>query len=83
VARTFQNIALFSGLTVLDNLTLGRHVRMKAGVLASLLYWGMAQKEEIAHREAVEEIIEFLKLEDLRKQPTAAPSTIARAAGPH
>ena len=72
VARTFQNIALFSGLTVLDNLMLGRHVRMKAGVLSSVIYWGMAQKEDIAHRAAIEEIIEFLKLQDLRKQPTAA-----------
>src|SRR5262249_54273819 len=72
VARTFQNIALFSGLTVLDNLMLGRHVRMKAGVLSSVVYWGMAQKEDIAHREVVEEIIEFLKLQDLRKMPTAA-----------
>jgi branched-chain amino acid transport system ATP-binding protein len=72
IARTFQNIALFSGLTVLDNLMLGRHVRMKAGVLSSVIYWGLAQKEDIAHREAIEEIIEFLKLQDLRKQPTAA-----------
>jgi branched-chain amino acid transport system ATP-binding protein len=72
VARTFQNIALFQGLTVLDNLMLGRHVRMKAGVLASVIYWGMAQKEDIRHREAVEEIIEFLKLQDLRKLPTSA-----------
>jgi branched-chain amino acid transport system ATP-binding protein len=72
VARTFQNIALFQGLTVLDNLMLGRHVRMKAGVLSSVVYWGMAQKEDIAHREVIEEIIEFLKLQDLRKLPTAA-----------
>jgi branched-chain amino acid transport system ATP-binding protein len=72
IARTFQNIALFSGLTVLDNLMLGRHVRMKSGVLASVIYWGMAQKEDIAHRAACEEIIDFLKLQDLRKQPTAA-----------
>src|SRR6202008_152935 len=72
VARTFQNIALFGGLTVLDNLMLGRHVRMKSGVFASALYWGWAQKEEIAHRERCEEIIEFLKLQDLRKQQTAA-----------
>ena len=71
VARTFQNIALFSGLTVLDNLMLGRHVRMKAGVLSSVIYWGFAQKEDIAHREAVEEIIDFLKLQDLRKLQTA------------
>jgi branched-chain amino acid transport system ATP-binding protein len=72
IARTFQNIALFSGLSVLDNLMLGRHVRMKAGVFASVAYWGLAQREEIRHREACEEIIEFLKLQDLRKQPTAA-----------
>jgi branched-chain amino acid transport system ATP-binding protein len=72
IARTFQNIALFSGLSVLDNLMLGRHVRMRSGVLRSMLYWGLAQREEIAHREACEEIIEFLKLQDLRKQPTAA-----------
>src|SRR5215467_8314049 len=72
IARTFQNIALFQGLTMLDNLMLGRHVRMKSGVLSSVVYWGMAQKEDIAHREVVEEIIEFLKLQDLRRQPTAA-----------
>jgi branched-chain amino acid transport system ATP-binding protein len=72
VARTFQNIALFSGLTVLDNIMLGRHVRMKSGVLSSFIYWGLAQKEEVAHREVCEEIIDFLKLQDLRKLPTAA-----------
>jgi branched-chain amino acid transport system ATP-binding protein len=72
VARTFQNIALFSGLSVLDNLMLGRHARMRSGVLSSVVYWGMAQREEIAHRQMCEEIIEFLKLQDLRKQPTAS-----------
>jgi branched-chain amino acid transport system ATP-binding protein len=72
IARTFQNIALFSGLTVLDNLMLGRHVRMRSGILGSVLYWGLAQREEIRHRRACEEIIEFLKLQDLRKLPTAA-----------
>jgi branched-chain amino acid transport system ATP-binding protein len=71
IARTFQNIALFSGMTVLDNIMLGRHVRMKAGVLSSFVYWGLAQKEEVAHRARVEELIEFLELEDLRKQPTS------------
>ena len=71
IARTFQNIALFAGMTVLDNIMLGRHVHMKAGVLSSFLYWGLAQKEEIAHRARVEELIEFLELEDLRKQPTS------------
>ena len=67
IARTFQNIALFSGLTVLDNLMLGRHVRMTSGVLSSVLYWGRTQREEIEHRAACEEIIDFLKLQDLRK----------------
>jgi branched-chain amino acid transport system ATP-binding protein len=72
IARTFQNIALFSGLTVLDNLMLGRHVHMRAGVFASLVYWGPARTEEVAHRARVEELIEFLKLEDIRKQPSGA-----------
>jgi branched-chain amino acid transport system ATP-binding protein len=72
VARTFQNIALFRGMTVLDNLMLGRHVRMKSGVLASFVYWGLAQKEEVAHRRRVEDIIDFLKIQDLRRQPTGS-----------
>jgi branched-chain amino acid transport system ATP-binding protein len=72
VARTFQNIALFTGLTVLDNLMLGRHVLMRSGVLKCVLHFGPAQREEIRHRAVCEEIIEFLKLQDLRKQPTAA-----------
>ena len=67
IARTFQNIALFQGLTVLQNLMLGRHVHMKAGVIASFLYWGSAQREEVLHRRRVEEIIDFLKLADLRE----------------
>jgi branched-chain amino acid transport system ATP-binding protein len=71
IARTFQNIALFGGMTVLDNIMLGRHVHMKAGILSSFVYWGLAQKEEIAHRARVEELIEFLELEDLRKQLTS------------
>jgi branched-chain amino acid transport system ATP-binding protein len=72
VARTFQNIALFKGMSVLDNLMLGRHVRMRSGVLASFAYWGLAQKEEVAHRERVEDIIDFLEIEDLRKRPTGS-----------
>ena len=72
IGRTFQNIALFRGMTVLENLMLGRHVLMKSGVLASFLYWGPAQREEVAHRERVEEIIDFLNLTDLRKAPTGA-----------
>src|SRR5690242_12250918 len=72
IARTFQNIALFGGMTVLDNIMLGRHVRMKAGVLSSFVYWGLAQREEIAHRARAEELIDFLSLQDLRKQQTSA-----------
>ncbi len=72
IARTFQNIALFRGLTVLDNLMLGRHVRLKSGVFSSLLYWGPAQREEIRHRRRCEEIIDFLKLSDLRKTPAGS-----------
>jgi len=72
VARTFQNIALFRGMTVLDNLMLGRHVRMKTGVLGAFVYWGLAQKEEVVHRKRVEDIIDFLKIQDLRKRPTGS-----------
>ena len=69
VARTFQNIALFRGMTVLDNLMLGRHVHMKTGVLSAFLYWGLAQKEEVVHRRRVEDIIDFLRIQDLRRRP--------------
>jgi branched-chain amino acid transport system ATP-binding protein len=72
VARTFQNIALFKGMTVLDNLMLGRHVWMKSGVVGSFVYWGLAQKEEVAHRRLVEDIIDFLKIQDLRRRPTGS-----------
>jgi len=72
IARTFQNIALFRGMTVLDNLMLGRHVHMKSGVLSAFAYWGFAQKEEVAHRRRVEDIIEFLKIQDLRRRPTGS-----------
>jgi branched-chain amino acid transport system ATP-binding protein len=72
IARTFQNIALFKGMTVLDNLMLGRHVHMRSGVLKSVVYWGLAQKEEVTHRRVVEDIIDFLKIQDLRKRPTGS-----------
>jgi branched-chain amino acid transport system ATP-binding protein len=72
IARTFQNIALFSGMTVLDNLMLGRHVLMKSGVLSSFIYWGLAQREEVAHRKRVEDLIDFLKIQDLRRRPTGS-----------
>ena len=69
VARTFQNIALFRGMTVLDNLMLGRHVHMKTGVVGAFIYWGFAQREEVIHRKRVEDIIDFLRIQDLRKRP--------------
>jgi branched-chain amino acid transport system ATP-binding protein len=68
VARTFQNIALFRGMTVLDNLLLGRHIHMRTGVLAAMLRVGPARREEVENRQVVEEIIEFLEIESLRKR---------------
>jgi branched-chain amino acid transport system ATP-binding protein len=70
ISRTFQNIALFTGLTVLDNIMLGRHVHMKSGVLSNLLYWGRTQSEEIKHRHRAEEILDFLRLTHLRTSMT-------------
>ena len=69
MARTFQNIALFKHMTVLDNLLVGRHVHQRVGVLAGGLYWGPGQREEVAHREVVEEVIDFLDIQHVRKKP--------------
>jgi branched-chain amino acid transport system ATP-binding protein len=67
IARTFQNIALFRGMTVLDNVKIGRHVYLRAGLLACGLYYGRAAREELAHRAAVErEIIDLLELQAIR-----------------
>ena len=68
IARTFQNIELFKGMSVLDNLMLGRHAHMKTGVFTGGLYWGAAQREEVANREIVEEVIDFLEIEAIRKR---------------
>jgi len=68
IARTFQNIALFRGMTVLDNLLIGRHLHQQAGVLVGGLYWGLGQKEEIEHRKLVEDVIDFLEIQHLRKK---------------
>jgi branched-chain amino acid transport system ATP-binding protein len=67
ISRTFQNIALYTNATVLDNLMAARHIHMKSNMLMGMVYWGWAQKEEIAHRERVEEIIDFLEMEHIRK----------------
>ncbi len=69
VARTFQNIALFKGMSVLDNLMTGRNLRMKTNLLQQAIYWGAAQREELAHREKVEHIIDFLEIQAIRKTP--------------
>jgi branched-chain amino acid transport system ATP-binding protein len=69
IARTFQNVALFRGMTVLENIMVGRHHHMRAGVLSSGLFWGLAQREEIRHRAVVERIIDFLEINHLRKAP--------------
>lgn len=71
IARTFQNIELFSNATVMDNLMLGRHIHMKTGVFGGAFMWGKhsrAAKEEIRHREKVEHIIDFLDLQSVRDQ---------------
>ena len=69
IARTFQNIALFKGMSVLDNLMTGRNLKMKCNFLQQALYWGPAQREELEHRKKVEEIIDFLEIEHIRKTP--------------
>jgi branched-chain amino acid transport system ATP-binding protein len=69
IARSFQNIELFRHMTVLDNLMLGRHALMRGNALSCALYWGKQQREEIAHRRAVEEVIDFLEIEALRHRP--------------
>ncbi|QTL04007.1 ABC transporter ATP-binding protein [Aquabacter sp. L1I39] len=69
VARTFQNLALFKGMSVLDNILLGRHVHMRPSALATFFYWAWAEREELAHRRMVEEIIDFMQLQDIRDEP--------------
>jgi len=71
IARTFQNIELFANMTVVDNLLTGRHVRMKNSWLAGSLWFGQAKKEELENRERVEDIIDFLEIEQYRKSPVA------------
>jgi len=68
VARTFQNLALFNGMSVLDNILLGRHIHMKPGVAQTAFYWWLGRKEEVTHRLKVEEIIDFLQLQSVRDE---------------
>ncbi len=66
VARTFQGLQLFSGLSVVDNLMTGRHLHMRTGAIEGFFYWPFAHREEIAHRRNVEEIIDFLEIKQIR-----------------
>lgn len=67
IARTFQHTALYTGLSTLDNLMAARHIHMRSGLIQSLIYWGAAHREDINHRMVVEEIIDFLEIEHIRK----------------
>jgi len=69
VARTFQNVALFKGMSVLDNIMTGRLLKMKGSFLLEALYWGPARRQELAHRAVVERIIDFLEIQAIRKTP--------------
>ena len=69
IARTFQNIALFKGMSTLDNIMTGRNLMMKKNFLWQALYFGPALKEELEHRAKVEDIIDFLEIEAIRKTP--------------
>ncbi|HYE92805.1 MAG TPA: ABC transporter ATP-binding protein [Terriglobales bacterium] len=69
VARTFQNVALFKGMSVLDNIMTGRLLKMRGSFLLDALWWGPARRQELQHREAVERIIDFLEIQAIRKMP--------------
>jgi len=69
ISRTFQNLALFKGMSTLDNIMAGRALKMRRGLLWQALHWGPAVSEEIRHREAVEKIIDFLEIQHIRKAP--------------
>jgi branched-chain amino acid transport system ATP-binding protein len=69
ISRTFQNLALFKGMSTLDNIMAGRALKMRRGLFWQALHWGPAQAEEIRHRESVEKIIDFLEIQHIRKAP--------------
>jgi branched-chain amino acid transport system ATP-binding protein len=72
VCRTFQKVELFAGLTVIENLMVARHNRMRQGVLGGGLFFGPARSQEVANRRIVEEVIDFMELEQVRKAPVGA-----------
>jgi len=69
IARTFQNVALFKGMSVLDNIMTGRLLKMRGSFLMEALYWGPAKRQELEHRAVVERIIDFLEIQAIRKTP--------------
>jgi branched-chain amino acid transport system ATP-binding protein len=69
IARTFQNVALFKGMSVLDNIMTGRLLKMRGSFLLEAIYWGPARRQEMAHRAFVERIIDFLEIQAIRKTP--------------
>jgi branched-chain amino acid transport system ATP-binding protein len=71
IARTFQNIALFEGMSVLDNVMTGRLNHMKAGILSQAFWYGSAQREETENREVVERVLDFLEIQHIRKTPVS------------
>lgn len=71
IARTFQNIALFEGMSVLDNVMTGRLTHMKSGIIAQSIWRGAAEREEIENREICERVIDFLEIQSIRKTPVA------------
>ncbi|EXI93128.1 MAG: Lipopolysaccharide export system ATP-binding protein LptB [Candidatus Accumulibacter sp. BA-94] len=69
ISRTFQNIALFKGMSVIDNLMTGRNLKIRSNLLQQAFWWGPARREELAHRARVEEVIDFLEIQHIRKTP--------------
>src|SRR3546814_7712317 len=69
IARTFQNVALFKGMSTLDNIMTGRVLQMKSNLFPQALYWGANRREEIAHRQTFEKIIDFLEIQAIRRTP--------------
>jgi branched-chain amino acid transport system ATP-binding protein len=72
ISRTFQNIQLYTGLSALDNILAGRHLFFKTGMVSGAFFFGKSRREEIAHRKVVEDIIDFLEIEAIRKQVVGA-----------
>jgi branched-chain amino acid transport system ATP-binding protein len=70
ITRTFQNLALFRGMSVIENILVGRHIHMRSGLLACGLRWGALRQEELWHRDKVDQIVALLEIDDIRNAPT-------------